>query len=160
MRIFTRVASVVLGLSAFLLIALGTPAQAQRPHYLHALSNLRQARALLQMDSRPGSIGERDHAIDEIDRAIQEVKMAVRDEGRSSRFTPPPSIQGDPDRPLRSALALLDEAHGDVTAGMDAPEDRGLQARAIRHIDEARIAVGHALHRAERGGEGYRDRRY
>jgi hypothetical protein len=37
-----------------------------------------------------------------------------------------------------------------------------LQARALRHIDEARSAVGRALHRTERGRDRgrYRDHRY
>jgi hypothetical protein len=162
MRIVKLLSTAVLGLSAFLLFALGTPAQAQRPHYLHALSNLRQARSLLQSDSRPGSYSERNHAINEIESAIQLVRAAARDSGRDTRFTPPPTTQGDPDRPLRSALTLLDEARQDVSRGLDAPEDRGLQARALRHIDEARSAVGRALHRTERGGDRdrYRGRRY
>ena len=162
MRIVKSLATAVFGLLAFLFFAMGTPAQAQRPHYLHALSNLRQARSLLQSDGRPGVGIERNHAIEEIDRAIREVRAAARDAGRDTRFTPPPTTQGDPDRPLRSALTLLDDARRDVAAGLDAPEDRGLQARALRHIDEARSAVGRALHRTERGRDRgrYRDHRY
>jgi hypothetical protein len=159
MRSIKSLATAGFGLLAFLLLALGTPALAQRPHYLHALSNLREARELLQTDNRPGFIGERDRAIGEIDRAIDEVKAAVRDEGRNSHRTPPPA-GGDPNRPLRSAKALLDEAHEDIAAGLDAPEDRGLQFRALRHIDEARHALDHALHMMDRGGDRDRDRRY
>jgi len=144
MRMFKKLATAVLGLSAFLLFSLG--AQAQAPHYLHALSNLRQARVLLQSDNRPGFIGERDHAIGEIDRAIDEVKKAVHDEGRSPHFTPPPATAGDPNRPLRSALDLLDEAHRDVASGIDETGHEGLQMRALRHIDEARHALDHAIH--------------
>lgn len=156
MRIFKNLSTAVLGLSAFLLFALGAQAQAPRPHYLHALSNLRQARAVLQSDDRPGFIGERDHAIGEIDRAIDEVKAAVRDEGRSPHFTPPPATSGDPNRPLRTALDLLDEAHRDIAGGIDEAGHEGLQMRALRHIDEARHALDHAIHSMERE----RDRRY
>ena len=156
MRFFKSLASVAFGLSAFLLLALAVPAQAQHPAYMHALSNLRQARALLQTDSRSGFREEKNRAMDEIDRAIQEVRRAVREEGRESRWTPPPATQGDPDRPLRSAMTLLDEAHGDVARGVDTSDYRGLQNRALRHIDEARRALGHAMHSVGRD----RDRRY
>ena len=150
MRIFKTLATSVLGLSAFLLFALGTPAQAQHPRYLHALSDLREARELLQMDHRPGFVGARDRAIEEIDRAIHEVSEAVRDEGRNPHRTPPPQSGGDPNRPLRSALTLLDEARGDIAFGTDESGHIGLQMRALHHVDEAREALRHALHEMER----------
>jgi len=149
MRMSKIFAAAAIGLSAFLLFALGTQAQAQRPRYLHALSNLREARELLQTDRRPGFIGARDRAIGEIDRAIDEVKAAVRDEGRNPHFTPPPA-GGDPNRPLHSALNLLDVAREDVAFGTDETGHVGLQMRALRHIDEAREALRHALHEMER----------
>jgi len=150
MRMFKSLATAILGLSAFLLFALGTPAQAQRPHYLHALSDLREARELLQTDHRPGFAGARDHAIEEIERAIEEVKAAVRDEGGNPHHTPPPQSGGDPNRPLRSALTLLNEAHRDIAIGTDETGHRGLQERALRHVDEARQSLEHALHGMER----------
>ena len=152
MRMFKTLATAIFGLSAFLLFALGTPAQAQRPHYLHALSNLREARELLQTDRRPGFGGARDRALEEIERAIHEVSEAVREEGRNPHFTPPPA-GGDPNRPLRSALILLDEARGDIAAGTDETGHFGLQVRALHHVDEAREALRHALHEMEREHE-------
>jgi hypothetical protein len=151
MRMFKTLTTAAFGLSACLLFALGTPAQAQHPRYLHALSNLREARELLQTDTRPGFIRARDHAIEEIDRAIDEVKAAVRDEGRNPHHTPPPA-GGDPNRPMRSALNLLNDAHQDIASGTDETGHRGLQERALRHIDEARQALEHAIHGMERGG--------
>ena len=157
MRSIKSLATAGFGLLAFLLFALGTPALAQHPHYLHALANLREARELLQTDNRPGFIGERDRAIGEIDRAIDEVRAAVRDEGRNPHHMPPPA-GGDSNRPLRSALTLLDEARGDIAAGTDETGHRGLQERSLHHIDEAREALRHALHEMERDGE--RDHRH
>jgi hypothetical protein len=154
---FKQLTAAAFGLSAFLLFALGTPAQAQRPHYLHALSNLREARELLQTDTRPGFTGARDRAIGEIERAIHEVSEAVREEGRNPHHTPPAS-GGDPNRPMRSALALLDEARRDIASGADETGHRGLQMRALRHVDEARQALEHAMHGMDRGG--YRDHRH
>ena len=146
MRMFKKITTAAFGLSAFLLFALGTPAQAQRPHYLHALSNLREARELLQTDYRPGARFERDRAIEEIERAIEEVKAAVRDEGMNPHRTPPPA-GGDPFRPMRSALALLDDARRDIASGTDETGHIGLQMRALRHVDEARHSLERALHR-------------
>ena len=157
MRMFKTLTTAAFGLSAFLLFALGTPAQAQRPHYMHALANLREARELLQTDTRPGFTGARDHAIDEIERAIHAVSEAVREEGRNPHHTPPPA-GGDPNRPMRSALNLLNEAHRDIASGTDESGHRGLQERALRHIEEARQSLEHALHNMERGGD--RDHRH
>jgi len=149
MRMLKKLTTAVFGLSAFLLFALGMPAQAQHPRYLHALSNLREARELLQTDTRPGFIGARDRAIEEIDRAIHEVSVAVRDEGRNPHHTPPPA-GGDPNRPMRSALALLDDARRDIESGTDETGHAGLQMRSLHHVDEARQALEHAMHGMER----------
>jgi len=158
MRFLKTIAS-VFGLFVFMLFALATPSQAQRPAYLHAISNLRQARSLLQTEARPGFADARDRASGEIDRAIHEIRAAIRDEGRESRWTPPPATQGDPDRPMRSALSLLDAARDDMSRGHDDRDYRGLQDRAIRHIDEARHILDRALHHMmDRGRD--RDRRY
>lgn len=154
MRIFKQLTAAVFGLLAFLLFAMGTPAQAQHPRYLHALTNLREARELLQTDDRPGFRGARDRAIEEIERAIHEVSEAVRDEGRNPHHTPPPA-GGDPNRPMRSALNLLDEARRDIASGVDETGHRGLQERALRHIDEARQALEHAMHGMDRDHHHY-----
>jgi hypothetical protein len=148
MRILKTLAATaaVLLLSLF---ALSTPARAQHPHYGHALANLRQARALLEQDTRPGFRDERDRAIDEINRAAHDIAEALHEEGRSARFTPPPATGGDPDRPMRSALELLNVAVNDMTQGDADPGLRGLQDRTIHHINDARRALRHALHMIE-----------
>jgi hypothetical protein len=144
MRLLKTLAS-AFGLLTFMLFALATPAQAQHPAYMHALANLRQARSLLQSDTRPGTAADRDFALREIEAAMHEIRTAVREEGRDPHFTPPPAIAGDPDRPIRSALTLLNEAREDVARGTDEYDSRGLQLRALRHIQEARRAMSHAL---------------
>jgi hypothetical protein len=151
MRAFKTIAAAAFALLAFALFALNTPALAQHPHYGHALSNLRQARALLDQDTRPSFREEKNRAIDEIEHAIRDVAEAMHEEGRSTHFTPPPAEHGDPDRPMRSALSLLDDAANDMSAGGgDTRELRELQDRTLRHINEARRALGHALHQMER----------
>ncbi len=151
MSAFKTIASAAFALLTFSLFAVTTPALAQHPHYGHALSNLRQARALLDQDTRPGFREEKSRAADEIDRAIRDVADAMHEQGRSTHFTPPPALTGDPDRPMRSAMSLLDEAANDMNAGEAESRDlRELQDRTLRHINEARRALGHALHQMER----------
>jgi hypothetical protein len=150
MRSFKTFAATAMAL-LFSLVVLSAPALAQHPHYSHALSNLRQARALLDQDTRPGFREEKNRAIDEIEAAIRDVARSLHEEGRSTHFTPPPATQGDPDRPMRSAMTLLDEAADDMKRGeADTHELRELQDHTIHHINEARRALGHALHQMER----------
>ena len=61
--------------------------------------------------------------------------------------------EGDPNRPMRSALGLLDEARGDIAAGTDETGHVGLQMRALHHVDEAREILRHAMHEMEREHE-------
>jgi hypothetical protein len=141
MRILKSLTLAATALLSLLVLAPSTPAQAQGPRYLHALSNLRQARAWVQADGRPQFSDMRKHAVHEIDKAIDEVKKAARDDGKFTNWTPPPSSGGNAVTPITSALQLLDDAHEDVAAGQDAPENMGLQVRALQHIDDARGAL-------------------
>jgi hypothetical protein len=127
------------------LILLAPAVQAQFPHYLHAISDLRSAREYLQQDHRPEFAGHREHAIDEISKSIDEMKKAARDDGKNPSHTPHPQSGGDPSAPIHTALQLLDEAYNDVANGADVPEHGGLQARSLYHIDEARHALHHIL---------------
>jgi len=146
MRVFKSLTALVFALMALLLLAPATPAHAKEPAYLHALSDLRTARAWIESDHRHEFGDERHHATDEIDHAIDEVKKAARDDGKDTHFTPPPQSGGDPWTPLRSARKLLDEAHRDIADGVDRPENRGLQDRALRHIDEAHHTLDMLIH--------------
>jgi hypothetical protein len=132
-------------LLTFLFVAQATPAHAQFPAYLHAISDLRSARVYLQQDTRPQFEGHRHHAIEQIDKAIDDMKKAAVDDGKNPWHTPPPQSGGNPGAPIHTALRLLDEAHNDVGRGADSPENRGLQMRSLKHIDEAREALHHIL---------------
>jgi hypothetical protein len=135
-------AGAALSMMSILLLVPATQAHAQFPRYLHAISDLRSARSYLEQDRRPEFAGHRQHAIDEISKSIDEMKKAARDDGKNPGHTPPPQSGGDPSAPIHTAMQLLDEAYNDVAGGADAPENLGLQARSLHHIDEAR----HALH--------------
>jgi hypothetical protein len=141
MRSHNSLSAAALSLFAFLLFAPASPAHAQMPAYLHAISDLRTAREYLQQDTRPQFEGIRHHAIEEISRAIDDMKKAAVDDGKNPHHTPPPQSQGDPRAPIHSALRLLNEAYGDVARGQDAPQNTGLQRRSLEHIDKARRSL-------------------
>jgi hypothetical protein len=118
-----------------------TDINAQEPAYLHAMSDLRQARQYLEADKRTVWTNSRQHAIDEITNALQDMKVAASRDGKDPSGTAP--LQGfpDPNTPIHSALKLLDEAYRDVASGHDRPENVGLQSRSLKHIDVARQAI-------------------
>jgi len=130
-----------------LLPAAANAQQVPGPHpaYLHALSDLRYARALLSEGWQyPNVRREDDHAIAEIDAAINEIKRASFDDGKDLREHPPiDSRLGWRDR-FGKANELLDRAHHDLDRAEDVPQSRGLRNRALMHIDEAHNTVDHA----------------
>ena len=137
-------------LSGLLLVAVPFAANAdlpgKHPFYLHALSDLRAARWLIE--HRPGDAavsGQEDVAIAEIDKAIGEIRRASIDDGKDIHDHPP--VQGPNDRPgrLHKALELLHKVHNDVAREEDDPMTRGLRDRAVGHIDEAMHATEHAI---------------
>jgi hypothetical protein len=137
-------------LSGLLLVAVPFAANAdmpgKHPFYLHALSDLRAARWMLE--HRPGDAavsGQEDVAITEIDKAIGEIKKASIDDGKDIHDHP--AVQDINERPgrLHKAVELLKKVHGDVAREEDDPMTRGLRDRAIMHIDEALHATQHAI---------------
>jgi hypothetical protein len=117
------------------------------PAYLHALSDLRLARAYLDQIAWPPVQRDEEHAIREIDAAINEIKMASIDDGKDLRDHPPIDVNMRPDGRFRKALELLDKAHNDTARAEDVPEARGLRDRAIGHIDRAHGTVDDAIRR-------------
>ena len=137
-------------LSGLLLVAVPFAANAdlpgKHPYYLHALSDLRAARWMLE--HRPGDAAvsaQEDVAVTEIDKAIGEIKKAAIDDGKDIHDHP--GVQGPNDHPgrLHKAAELLRKVHGDVAREEDDPMTRGLRDRAIMHIDEALHATEHAI---------------
>jgi hypothetical protein len=119
------------------------------PAYLHALTDLRTARAHLQRPDGGALRDQENKAIHEIDQAIAEIKKASIDDGKDLNDHPPVDAGlGWPGR-LHRALELLDKAHRDVTQEEDNAFAQGLQARAILHIDKAHHHVEEAIHLVE-----------
>jgi hypothetical protein len=133
--------------SIVLLPAAGSAQQVPGPHpaYLHALSDLRMARAYLNEGwAWPAVQREDDHAVGEIDAAIREIKHAAIDDGKGLGDHPPIDAHLAWHDRFARANELLARAHHDLDHAEDVPESRGLRDRAIMHIDEAHNTVDHA----------------
>ena len=124
----------------------------KHPHYLHALTDLRAARWLLE--HRPGDAAVSRHediAIVEVDKTIGEIKRAAIDDGKDIHDHPAVDIAaGRPGR-LHKAVELLRGVHDDLAREEDDPQTRGLRDRALHHIDEAIHATERAIGDAENG---------
>lgn len=121
----------------------------KHPAYLHALSNLRYARALLERPTASYHMNaEEQHAIEAISAGIQDIKHASIDDGKNVNDHPPVDAHEGHKGRYRRALDLLDKAHGDVAREEDEPGSRGLRDRALGHIDEAHRIVDHLIMQA------------
>jgi len=108
------------------------------PAYLHALADLRHARAHLERRGGDAQIKWDEHtAIREIDAAIREIKDASIDDGKNLEDHPPVDARMDFGGRLHSALELLHKAEKDCREEEDNDFARGLRRRAMKHIQEA-----------------------
>src|SRR5271154_3937458 len=88
----------------------------RHPAYLHALSDLRDARAHLWHETDSGHMDrEEEHAIAEIDKAIDEIKRAAIDDGKNLNDHPPVDAHLGHAGRYHKALELLDKAHRDLS---------------------------------------------
>jgi hypothetical protein len=120
-------------------------AQGRHPAYLHALSDLRAARAHLQVHNG-GDLGhEEKEAVHAINDAIAEIKKASIDDGKDLNDHPPVDTGLDHTGRLRRAKQLLERAHQDISEEEDNDFAQGLQQRALGHIDRAIRKVDEAI---------------
>lgn len=126
--------------------ATAQPGQGQHPAYLHALSDLRTARAHLQRPDGGELRDQEKKAIHEINDAIDEIKKAAIDDGKDLNDHPPVDSHLDWPGRLHRAIELLDKAHNDISREEDNRFAQGLQARALGHIDKAHHHVEEAIH--------------
>ena len=138
-------------MTAILPIAAHADFPGQHPAYLHALTDLRDARWNLQ--HRAGDMGvteNEDFAVMEIDKAIGEVKKAAFYDGKDIYDTPHEDAKLNRAGRLHHAVELLRKAEQDVSREEDNPQTQGLQMRVVNHIHEATHAAERALHEAEK----------
>ncbi len=124
----------------------------KHPYYLHALTDLRAARWMLE--HRPGDAavsGAEDVAITEIDKAIGEIRHASIDDGKDIHDHPGVDVPNDHPGRLHKAMELLRKVHSDVAREEDDPMTRGLRNRAVGHIDEAMHATERAISDVKHG---------
>src|ERR1700683_1829591 len=121
----------------------------RHPAYLHALTDLRHARAHLErMTPSERMDREEEHAIAEIDKAIAEIKHAAIDDGKNLNDHPPVVQHMDWGGRYHKTLELLDRAHHDIAEREDDAFAHGLRRRALEHIDEAHRIVDHLIAQA------------
>jgi hypothetical protein len=120
------------------------------PGYLHALTDLRDAR--WNLEHRPGDAAvsaREDVAITEVDAAIREAKVAAAEDGKN--LADRPRSDAGVDRPgrLHRAAELLRQAKADVAQEEDNPQARQLRNRVAMHIDNAIRATDNAIRAVE-----------
>jgi len=114
------------------------PPPAAHPAYLHALSDLRAARALLARPTRDAEVKwDENRAIGQVDAAIREIRDAAIDDGKPLEDHPPIDARLRHRDRIRAAVELLDKAARDIEEREDNGFARGLRGRAIGHIRDA-----------------------
>lgn len=121
----------------------------KHPAYLHALTDLRNARAFLYYKPIARMDADEQKAIDEIDAAIHEVTEAAIDDGKPMNDRPSTDTFGERTDRLHHAMELLDKAKKDVDEHESNGWSRDIRHQALHHIDEARKAVHHAIDREQ-----------
>jgi len=109
----------------------------KHPAFLHALTDLRHARAHLEKPAKPEVQWDEKTAIESIDKAIAEIKKAAIDDGKDLNHHPGVDVKLNHEGRLRRALELLRKAKKDITEKEDNSFADGLRDRAVRHIDTA-----------------------
>ncbi|MFL9485531.1 hypothetical protein ACI6Q2_22310 [Chitinophagaceae bacterium LWZ2-11] len=116
------------------------------PYYLHALSDLRAARWMIE--HRPGDwqrTVDEVEAVKQIDAAINEIKKASIDDGKDINDHPPVDERNEHDGRLHESVDFLKKAHADVNHEEDNEFAQGLRGRALKHIDDAIRAAKKAI---------------
>jgi hypothetical protein len=140
-----RLAPVAALLFASALGLASVAAAADHPGYLHALTDLRTARAHLQNPDSGVLHDEERNAVAEIDKAIAEIKAASIDDGKNLNDHPGIDVHLKWVAHLNKCAELLKKAHDDVAKEEDNPEAQGLQGRALDHIAKASRFVQQAI---------------
>jgi len=114
------------------------PPPAHHPAYLHALTDLRAARWLIE--HRPGDWAQttdEQEAVRQIDAGINDIKQAAFNDGKNLADHPPLDERPDHRGRIHEALEYLRKARADVSGEEDNGFANGLRGRSIGHIDAA-----------------------
>jgi len=130
---------------AFGLSASAKPVPERHAAYLHALGDLRYARAYLAHPDSGELKDPEKNAIAEIDEAIGELKAATIDDGKNVDDHPGLDSHLRWIGRLNKAASLLDKAHDEAAKEEDDAAAQGLQARVLGHIGKAHKHVEEAI---------------
>jgi hypothetical protein len=126
-----------LALSALMPLAAFAGFFGDHPRYVHAMSDLRTARWMIAQPDAPNVSADENRAVGEIDAAYGEIKQAALDDFKDVWNAPPVDTRMDRRGRFDEALKLLNRAHDDIAREEDDRRARGLQRRAIQHLDNA-----------------------
>ncbi len=153
--------AVLLGLALPLLAGTARaqmPPPGMHPAYLHALTDLRDARWFLAHPRDGAPLEEREHrAVVAVDRAIEQVRRAAYYDGKDAYEHPREDAYPEPRGRLRRVSGLLRRARDDVARQEDNLQVRDLQLHAVRRIDEAIRLTESVMIDRERARETYRE---
>ena len=150
MKILVKVSLIAVALACLLPIASQEVlAQGKHPHYLHALSDLRDARAHLERPDGGALRQQEKDAIHHIDEAIGEIKRASIDDGKNIADHAPVDAHMPWQGRLHKSRDLIDKAIADCSKEEDDPHTQGLLARIVEHLHKAHHHVDEAIAIAE-----------
>lgn len=124
------------------------PLPAVEPRYLHAISDLRYARALLFRPDWRDIMRNQRAAVEEIDRAIAAAREAAIYDGKNPNDAPPVDARMAWGDRFRKAMELLDSAQRDLSFGEDNRQAAGWRAAALANVANARRFVARAQEEA------------
>lgn len=146
-----KLSSIALATSLLIPFYVHADEPGKHPAYLHALTDLRDAR--WNLEHRPGDAavsGQEDIAIREIDKAGGEIKKAAIEDDKNLRDKPREDAKLDHPGRLHHAEELLNKARQDLSEEEDNPKDREIKHKAIEHIEVALKATHRAIEDVER----------
>jgi hypothetical protein len=142
---FTRIGSCIL--IAALAGCVAARPHARHPAYLHALSDLRAARWLIE--HRPGDwaqTADEVEAVRQIDAGIGDLKQAAYTDGKNVNSHPPVDERADHPGRIHEALQYLRKARADISGEEDNGNAQGWRNSAVAHVDAAIQATRRVFH--------------
>lgn len=118
---------------------------AVHPAYLHAISDLRYARALLYREDWREVMRDQRAAVEEIDRAIGEAKRAAIDDGKNPNDHPPIDRGLGWEGRFRKSMELLNSAERDLSEGESNGAAAGWRNASLANVQHAKAFVAKAM---------------
>lgn len=146
-----RLLAVSIALAGTAIAARAADAPGRHPAYLHALTDLRDARWDLSQGKPDSAVRAQEQAaIAEIDVAARETLRAAGEDGKKTFDKANEDAKLDHPGLLHHALDLLRKAHADLAEEEDNPSLHAQRASIEQHIDAAIGATQRAIDDVER----------